>query len=430
MISALGSVLPLKVLLDATRSSGGTSDWAWPILWLDNLAWMPIFFPIILLPLHFPTGRPLSARWGWINWLAIAMAATLALSATFVDVLHPNTLDHPSVTNSFGFIPNTIYEDEAFQAVWGIGLLAMVLGSIVSLVVRFRRAGIAERQQIRWLLSAGLVFFLAFVLNLVGVGDPALLGLALLVSVLGIPAAIAIAVFRYRLWDLDVVVNRALVYGLLTTLLAGLFAAGIAVTTEVGRDLFGEESRTVGAAISALVVAVVFQPLRDWIEGRVNRQFYPQKEDLASGLVEIQPEFWPFLDSRTLMELSMEHVRRVLGTPHAAFFLASGPGSFRLAQQLDASAAAGTTINLSERARLDLERRRVVAAEQPGALTGHVPIHVDRGNQSVVLGLLSIGARENGRGYSGDELKGLADLGGKIGLALRATQMGVKARST
>jgi hypothetical protein len=194
--------------------------------------------------------------------------------------------------------------------------------------------------------------------------------------------------------------------------------------TEAGKQLLGEGSRAAGAAISALIVAVVFQPLRAWIEGAVNRRFYPKKLDLASGLVEVQPEYWGFLDRPTLFRISMEHVCRILGTDHAAFFLAAGPGEFHLAQQVEDAAGAATSLRVSEEQRHELEKKRVIAAEGMALIVGHAPVYVDRGKTNELLGLLSIGARENGKGYSGDDLKGLAELGGKIGLALNAIQLG------
>jgi hypothetical protein len=332
-----------------------------------------------------------------------------------------------TVANPIGFIPQEFFDSPLFGAVWGIGLVAIVLGSVASLFVRYRRARTDERQQIKWLLFAGAFLAVFYTLS-VFLPDPARgtawWGVVFVLAILGIPIAIAIAIFRYRLWDLEVVVNRALIYGLLTTLLAGIFAAGISLITEAGKQLLGDGSRAAGAAISAVIVAVVFQPLRTWIEGAVNRRFYPKKLDLASGLVEVQPEYWGFLDSPTLLRISMEHVCRVLGTDHAAFFLASQGGEFLLAQQVDDSSGGLEAVQVSEKERKELEKKRVIAAEGSGSLVGHVPVYVDRGETNEVLGLLSMGARENGKGYSGDDLKGLAELGGKIGLALNAIQLG------
>jgi hypothetical protein len=165
---------------------------------------------------------------------------------------------------------------------------------------------VGERQQIRWLLLAGIAFFIVYVVGFaLGEEDVWWIDLMFILGILGMPLAIANAIFRYRLWDLEVVVNRALIYGLLTTLLAGLFAAVIAVVTELSGDFVGDGSRALGAATSALVVAVVFQPLRAWIEGWVNRRFYPAKADLASGMVEVQPVYWGFLDRGALMRIDL-----------------------------------------------------------------------------------------------------------------------------
>ena len=96
----------------------------------------------------------------------------------------------------------------------------------------------------------------------------------------------------------------------------------------------------------------------------------------------------------------------------------------RLAQQIDGSAGGRTSVQVSDKERKELEKKRVIAAGGSATIAGHVPVYVDRGETNQILGLLSVGARENGKGYSGDDLKGLAELGGKIGLALNAIQRG------
>lgn len=397
----------------------------WLLLWLDGWSWVPVIFPVLLTPLYFPTGQPPTPRWRWVGRLAVLLWIAFMVISAFAEEVGPINSDW-KMANPVGFVSQE-FLNGPFIVVWGLGLVAIALGSVASLFVRYRRSGSDERQQIKWLLFAGA--FLA-VFYTVGLFFPdTVLGsgwsnLLFVLAILCIPIAIAIAIFRYRLWDLEVVVNRALIYGLLTTLLAGIFAAGIALITEAGKQLLGEGSRAAGAAISALIVAVFFQPLRTWIEGGVNRRFYPKKIDLATGLVEVQPEYWGFLDRATLFRVSMEHVRRVLGINHTAFFLASEGGEYRLAQQVDDSAGGVTAVVLSEEQRKELERKRVIPAESSGSLVGHVPVYVDRGEKCQILGLLSIGPRENGKGYSGDDLKGLAELGGKIGLALNAIQLG------
>lgn len=398
----------------------------WLALWINNWSWTTIIFPIFLILQFYPTGRPLSSRWNWLARYGLGMWLVFMFLLAFSPQVAPFS-GVWSVANPIGFVPLDP-TGEAFIVIWSIAMIALVTGSVASLIVRYRQAPIDQRQQIKWLMFAGAVFLVIFLLAgfiLEGgfFSEEGWTDLLLVPSILGLPVAIAIAIFRYHVWDLEVVVNRALIYGLLTTLLAGIFAASIAVTTELGRQLLGEGSRTMGAAVSALVVAGVFQPLRTWIEGKVNERFYPEKIDLASGLVEVQPEFWAFLDQSTLVWVSLEHIRRVLGTSHAAFFLETGTGEFRLENQFAGSTDGAEVIHPSAAQLLDLGRKRVVAAAGLGPITGHVPVYVDRGKTSELLGLLSIGARGTGKGYSGDDLKALAELGGKIGVALKALQL-------
>ena len=161
----------------------------------------------------------------------------------------------------------------------------------------------------------------------------------------------------------------------------------------------------------------------------MDARFYPTKEGLATGLVEVQPEYWGFLDEATLTRITMAHVCRVLGTRQAAFFLERPSGLFELVDQVDGSAGETRTLTFTDKQRSELEGKRVLAANGPGLLVAHVPVFVDRGKANEVRGLVSIGARANGKGYSGDDLKGLAELGGKIGLALNAVQLGAASTS-
>jgi hypothetical protein len=418
MIVALALNSPVGALLEQLPGPpAAMTPGLWLLLWLAAWSWTPLFYP---------TGTPPSPRWHWVSRLAIAMWLVFLFIAAFAQEGGPQNAAW-TIRNPVGFIPTEVINGPILIA-WGAGLLTTVGARVASLFVRYRRAGSGERQQIKWLLFAGGVFVVIYALTFFlsppdDFAGSAWLDLLLMLSILSIPAAIAIAIFRYRVWDLEVVINRAFIYGLLTTLLAGIFAGGITLITEVGKQILGEGSRAMGAAISALIVAVVFQPLRTWIEAAVNERFYPEKLDLASGLVEVQPEYWGFLDRPTLLRISMEHVRRVLGINQAAFFLTSEGGEFLLAQQVEDSAGGVMSVAVSEKQRRELEKKRVIAAENGASIVGHVPVYVDRGNTNELLGLLSTGPRENAKGYSGDDLKGLAELGGKIGLALNAIQL-------
>jgi hypothetical protein len=427
MIVALALNIPTGPILARLPGPPSTLTLGlWLLLWVDNWSWMPVIFPIFLIPLYFPTGALPSPRWKWVNKLALALFLLfLFVSAIFSEV---TPYDGAWVlANPIGLIPLTVINGP-FLIFWGIGLLTTVSASVVSLLRRYRRAVGTERQQIKWLLFAGGTLILVYAI-VYFTSDPGVFfanawtSLTLVLAILGMAMAIAVAIFRYRLWDLDVVVNRALIYGPLTTFMAGTFAMVIALTTEFTKEALGNQSKALGAAISAVIVAVIFQPLRDRIEAFVDKHFYPQKLDLAAGLVEIEPEYWSFIDKDSLIQLAMEHVRSVLGTEYAAFFLTAGPDRFELAGELNGAASEHPVVMLSKRQLDELQKKRVVASEAKGLIAGHVPLFIDRRKSNELLGLLSVGKRGNRRGYSGDDLKGLVELGGKIGLALKAIQM-------
>jgi hypothetical protein len=143
-------------------------------------------------------------------------------------------------------------------------------------------------------------------------------------GITAVSALTGLARFRYRLWDLDVVINRALVYGPLTTLLAGIFAMLIAVSSELAKQVFGTPSQALGAAVVVVIVAVIFQPMRIRVQSFVDQRFYPQKGDLASGLVELLPGFWSSPDRQTLVSADEDHARRAPPTQPSSSCLLKG----------------------------------------------------------------------------------------------------------
>jgi hypothetical protein len=386
----------------------------WLIVNLDEISWMFPLFAFFLIPLFFPIGGPPASRWNWIPKGAVALMVSGAFIAAFSPELNPGD-GRWSIPNPVA-LPFVDRISDPFFAVFGIGVLGLVIGSAASLFVRYRRADPETRQQIKWLLAAvGLFVALYVPYGYINGGETtsAWLDLGSILTALAVPAAIALAIFRYRLWDLDVVVNRALVYGPLTTLLAGIFAVLIAVTSALAREFFGAQSQALGAAASAVVVAVIFQPMRTWVQGIVDKRFYPQKQNLDTGLVEVQPEYWAFLTQAQLLRIAGTHVRKAMGVAYAAFNLSSDGSTFRLQAEQAPSGGEPARVKLTLQQRDELHRKRVAANEDRGPAAGFVPVYIDRGEEVEVLGLMAVGARTNGRGYSGDDLKALADLGGE-----------------
>ena len=217
MLIALATVNPVGPILQRLPSPPELlTPGLWLLLWFDNWSWIPVIFPIFLIPLHFPSGRPPSPRWRWVNRLALGMWLFFIVFGSFLDTIGPSGAEW-KLANPIGVIPDRVWLGPIL-IVWGIGLITLVSASVISLLVRYRRAPAGERQQIKWLLYAGAVFAVFYALNyfLSTAGQwgsaNAWLNLLFVVSILAFPVAIAIAILRYRLYDIDVIIRKTLVY--------------------------------------------------------------------------------------------------------------------------------------------------------------------------------------------------------------------------
>jgi hypothetical protein len=248
-------------------------------LWFENWAWIPALVALFsLVPLLFPTGAPPSPRWRFVGWAAVT-AGIVTLVAT---ALSPGPLQNTAwVTNPLGVggLGLRTLAEAAF-VVWLISALA----AVVSLVVRFRRSRGVERQQLKWVTAAGCLLLASFPVSALlddGVSEAA--GWAcLLFALLCLAVAVSVALLRFRLYDLDVVINRTLVYGALTAALAAAYLGSVLVL-QLGLNGLTADSG-LAVAGSTLAVAALFRPARSRIQGTVDRRFYRHKYDAARTL--------------------------------------------------------------------------------------------------------------------------------------------------
>jgi hypothetical protein len=172
--------------------------------------------------------------------------------------------------------------------VWISLLLAVVVASVASLFVRFRRADPVERSQLKWLLYAGGVFLIVyagagFALNLSGTD---LFEIALVLSILSLPVAIAIAILRYRLYDIDVVIRKTLVYTAVTALLALVYFGSVVLLQRLFGSLTGVAQSPLAVVVSTLAIVALFTPLRRRIQDTIDRRFYRKKYDAQQVLAQ------------------------------------------------------------------------------------------------------------------------------------------------
>jgi hypothetical protein len=244
-----------------------------------DLSWIPwILVPSTFLLLLFPDGRLLSRRWRPVAWCAAA-----AIGGGFVaGVLHAGHMeDRPQLTNPYGVDSPLI---DALQGFSWLLLLIAIVGSVASLIVRFRRAHGEQRQQIKWLAFAGAVAgtcVIVFTILYDVVGEAAA-NAAIMLGVLSIPLAAGVAILRYRLYDIDVVINRTLVYGALTAILAAAYLGCVLLLQLLLGGITGDSSLAVAG--STLAVAALFRPARGRIQDVVDRRFYRRKYDAAQTL--------------------------------------------------------------------------------------------------------------------------------------------------
>ncbi len=245
-------------------------------LWFENWVWIPVLVPLFsLVPLLFPTGAPPSPRWRFVGWVA-GTTGIVTLVATAVS---PGPLQNTEwVTNPLGLggLGLRTLSDAAF-VIW----LASALAAVVSLVVRFRRSRGVERQQLKWVTAAGCLLVVSFPAS--GLLDDYVSELAgwacLLFALLGLAVAVSVALLRFRLYDLDVVINRALVYGALTAMLAGAYVGSVLLL-----QIVLSPSSDLAIAASTLAVAALFRPARRRIQELVDRRFFRRKYDAAQTL--------------------------------------------------------------------------------------------------------------------------------------------------
>ncbi len=201
----------------------------------------------------------------------------------------------------------------------------LLLAAVASLFARLLRAGGEERQQVKWLAYAATVLGATFFLSSVsGAISASWVGFVLsMVGFLGIPAAVGIAVLRYRLYDIDLVINRTLVYGSLTTTLALVYVGGVVGLQAFFRALSGQES-TLAIVASTLVIAALFGPLRQRIQGIVDRRFYRRKYDARETLAAFSAKLRDAADPDRLEADLLTVVRETVQPEHVSLWTRPG----------------------------------------------------------------------------------------------------------
>ena len=267
--------------------------------WLQAWTYVPALGVIVtMLPQLFPTGRPISRRW----YPALVFGALASFGLLLVDALAPGQLSQSSVPNPYAISP------AAYHVLGGVALPLYASGALVafaSLVVRWRRADRRQRQQLKWFAYVSFlipVFVFSNVLvESIDVDETfaeAFTYVAAVVPFLGLPVAVAVSILRHQLYDIDLVIKRTVVYGVLTALLVGTYLGSVLLFRLVLGPVTGPSDLAVAA--STLAVAALFRPLRSRVQATVDRRFYRRRYDAARTVEGFASRLRHELDLETL----------------------------------------------------------------------------------------------------------------------------------
>ncbi len=325
LLWAFASKYAIYALVTREGSLPGAEAMAWLGMgWIATLGWglMATF-----LPLLFPTGRLVSPRWRPVAWLT-AIVLALAIVAQAI-APRPMTEETPAIINPLG-VKRAADVLPVVENVTMPLLMAAVLASMASLIVRFRQSRGDERQQLKWFAYAVALLTVSILFGLLSNFVPVLefgpYGSALqILGVCGIPTAVAIAILHYRLYDIDVLINRTLVYGALTASLALVYLGSVVTLQYAFRAVTGQESQLTIVA-STLAVAALFNPLRRHLQAFIDRRFYRRKYDARKILEGFSTTLRDETDLNALNAELVGAVRETMQPAHVAVWLRAPGG--------------------------------------------------------------------------------------------------------
>lgn len=308
-------------LISAPAELPGGEWMVWFGGWSRGMGWLLIVLFLLLL---FPTGRLPSPRWRPLMWGAVFLVAFF----TLVVWLSPASDD---LRLSFASNPLGVelgFVEPMSEAMYLALPLALVACGAAA-VARFRASGGEERQQLKWFAYAVAVmvflFVIGFALALTGVVEPnALLWTA---PLFGMPVAVGVAIMRYRLYDLGLLINRTLVYGALTVSLAVTYAGSVVALQGIFRALAGGDSQ-LAVVFSTLTIAALFSPLRGRIQSFIDRRFYRRKYDAAKTLESFAAKLRDETDLDGLSSETVAVIRETVRPGHVLLWLRE-PGGGR-----------------------------------------------------------------------------------------------------
>ena len=301
---------------------------AWVSLWTTT-AGIQSFALLLLL---FPDGRLPSRRWRPVVWLVVFVLAAESASSAFMT---ERFVGYRDISNPFHIAAlDPLRDAYASYAQAPLSILAVLLPTI-ALVARYWRSRGVERLQLKWFASSGVLVALGSILISVVLVffDEENFRSQILLTILfafttlalcGIPISLGVAILKYRLYEIDIIINRALVYAVLTATLVAVYFGGVAITQAILRALVGQQEQPQFAiVVSTLVIAALFTPLRQSIQSFIDRRFYRRKYDARKTLEAFSAKLRQETDLNALSAELAGVVRETMEPAHVSLWLRS-----------------------------------------------------------------------------------------------------------
>jgi hypothetical protein len=298
--------------------------------WIRSWMWIVSGGLGVFLVLLFPDGHLPSIRWRYLAWLNVFVIVLGSIAVAFspgpVDALAPE-IHNPLGIDSLGIALGQAVVDlvEEIQIV-------VALSAAVSPFVRLRHAGFEERQQIKWFAYGATILIIGALLSsrvpeVWEVWWVSGVGFALYIAgIVGLPVAVGIAILRHHLYDINLIINRTLVYGSLTASLVLVYLGGVAATEAAFRALTGQVKQPqLAIVVSTLVIAALFNPLRRRIQAFIDRRFYRKKYDAAKTLEAFSAKLRNDTDLDALSGDLIRVVRETMQPAHVSLWLRPDP---------------------------------------------------------------------------------------------------------
>jgi len=333
------------------------------------------------------------------------------------------------------FFPGSPFDPSSWPPVVNVVVSLGIAASLIFAQV-YRYAYVSsplQRQQTKWVTLSMVITIVSLAATSVLEGVPqlhvtsgadALFGIVSFVTYglvfISVPFAICIALLRYHLWDVDIIINRTLVYATFTMILTTIWVTLTTLINQTAQYLFGGSSAVIATVLPTVTILTIFQPLRTTLEQWVNRRFYPSNLEMTRDFVEFS---LASLEVSEVTDLIVRRVCQLLQCEYGAIFLGSGDADFKVIStwKIDADGLAAMSLPLTIHDRWG--RAKVVQQPADTLFVILAPLYIPRLRKEEVRGILALGPRAADGGYSWDDRRGLIRFGEEAGKKIYASQL-------